>query len=874
MSLGRFLHRQADKEELAREIEEHIAREAEEYEQRGLSAEEARRQALLKFGNPTRVHEQVWESNTVRTIESVLHDMRYAIRTLRRTPGFTIIAVLVMALGIGSLSAIFCIVRSVLLQPLPFRDPDRLVMLYEQSADGKSPYNVVAAGMFAAWQEHNHGFEQMALFSGWSGNLSGDGRQLPEKITGAASSWNFFSTLGVTPAYGRAFLHDDENLNAANVVVLSWGLWKRRFGGDSSLINHNIMLDGRPYNVIGIMPAWFSYPHGRVQLWTLAYRERSHEDMQVIDDHEYSVIARLAPGFSMTSALSEIDLLEKRIHNANPTKLVGQGANARPLLEATVGYYKVPLYVLLAATGCVLLIACLNVASLLVARSAARRRDVAIRTALGGSRFRLFREQLTESLFLSLLGGCFGLVLADLALRWVVSSRQDMVRVDAIHMDGAILIFAAAISILSGILAGLFLLFGGNANILQTLQESARAVGGGLSRARLRKALLAAEVGLTVVLLIGAGLLLRSYLRLRTQDIGCRTENVLTMRLGLPGEQYRDRVQVLAFFERLITSVRALPGVDQAGLVNTLPGAGYGGDDHFVIPEHPPLKTGEFQYAIFRSADPGYFAAMQIPMLRGRSFTGAERLDRAQAVIISDMFAKTFFVPGEDPLGKHIQMHGATKDRVFEIVGIAGNTRYWLQEDTQPMMYFPIYDGTVQHTGIVVHAQRHPEGLALPIQKLIASMDPDIPVSDVLTMDQVIGRSTADASFNAVLVLAFSILSLVLAAVGLYGVLSYLVTQRTAEIGIRLALGAQRSSVVGLMLRDGLKPVLLGLLCGLAGGAMATQLIREMLFGIRPLDAETFIGVAIVLGLVAGTACILPAWRASRLDAMQALRSE
>src|SRR6476646_402466 len=515
MSLGRFLHRQADKEALACEIEAHIANEAAELEQRGVSAEEARRQALLKFGNPTRVHEQVWESNSIRILESVLRDLRYALRTLRRSPGFTCVSVLVMALGIGSLSAIFCIVRSVLLQPLPFQDPDRLVMLYEQSGDGKDPYNVVAAGMFSAWQRQNHGFEQMALFCSWSGNLSGDGRQRPEKITGTTSSWNFFSTLGVNPALGRTFVRDDENPDAANVAVLSWGLWKRRFGGDPSLINRNIMLDGRPYTVIGIMPAWFSYPHGRVQLWTLAYRERSYAEMQVIDDHEYTVIARLKPGTSMAEALSEIDLLEKRIHAANPTRVVGLGANARPLLEATVGCYKVPLYVLLAATGCVLLIACLNVASLLVARSAARRRDVAIRRALDGSRLRLFREQITESLLVSALGGCLGLMLAHLALRWVVSSRQDMVRIDAIHMDAAIFLFAAAVSLLSGILSGLFLLFGDSPNILQTLQESARALGGGQSRARLRKALLAVEVGLTVVLLIGAGLLLKSYLKLR-----------------------------------------------------------------------------------------------------------------------------------------------------------------------------------------------------------------------------------------------------------------------------------------------------------------------------------------------------------------------
>ena len=874
MSFLRFFRRRSEDADLAQEIEAHIAHEAHENEAQGVSPEEARRRALLKFGHVQRVREEVWDWNSLRVLESLLRDFRYAVRTLQRTPGFTCVAILVMALGLGAITAMFCIVRSVLLQPLPFQDPGQLVRLYEQPNDGKLPYNVVAPGMFAAWRDHNHGFEQMAIFGGWSANLSGDGRQLPEKVNGTAASWNFFSTLGVNAAYGRTFLPDDEKDDASDTVVLSWGLWKRRFGGDPSLIDRSIMLDGRPYTVIGVMPAWFSYPHTRVQLWALAYKERSHADMQVIDDHEYDVIARLKPGVAMTEALSEIDLLEKQIHNANPTKVVGRAAIARPLLEATVGDYKVPLYVLLAATGCVLLIACLNVASLLVARSAARRREVAIRSALGGSRLRLFREQITESLLLSAIGGCLGLILAQFALEWVIRSRQDMVRVDAIHLDGGIVLFIAMVSIASGFLSGLFLLFGNKSNLLQALQESARTLGASYSRARLRKSLLSAEVGLTVVLLVGAGLLLKSYLKLRTQDIGCRTDKILTLQVSLPGTHYRTPVQIASFYERLITSIRALPGVDRAGLVNTIPGAGYGGDDQFIVPEHPPLKAGEFQFGIFRFADPGYFSAMQIPMLRGRTFTDAERLDHGKVVIISDSFAKTYFAPGEDPVGKHLQFHGEKGPSLLEIIGVVGDTRYWVQENIQPMMYFPLYSGAVHHAGIMVHAKRNPDNLALPVQKLVAAMDPDLPVSAVLTMDQVIGVSTADASFNALLVLAFSILSLVLAAVGLYGVLSYLVTQRTTEIGVRLALGAQRSSVITLMLRDGLKPVLVGLCFGLLAATVAVRVLREMLYGTRPLDAETFIAVAMILAVVATLACVLPAWRASRLDAMQALRAE
>jgi predicted permease len=882
MSIARFFRRRREDADLAREMEAHIAHEVEENRARGESKEEALRQAYVKFGNPQRVREDVWQWNTVRFLESTFRDLRYAARTLRRSPGFAFVAILVMALGIGANTALFSIVHSILLQPLPFKQPDRLVMLYEQSHDGKSPFNVVAPGIFTAWQKQNHSFDQMALF--WADgefNLSGSGSNLPEKISATLCSWNFFSTLGVQPAYGRSFLPSDDTAQAEGTVVLSWGLWKRRFGGDPALIGKDIFVDDKPRTVIGIMPSWFSYPDTRTQLWAPVHPEAPPGLMELLDSHDFHVVARLKPGVTMAQGVSDLSMIERRIHDANPTKVIGKAANIRPLLQDVVGDYKTPLIVLLCATGCVLLIACLNFANLLVARSAARRREVAIRSALGVSRGRLLREQLAESIFVTVIAAALGLAFAHLALLWVVRTRQDMARANAIHIDGVVLLFTLGITLLSGAIAGAIAAVPAvRKNVLKTLQESSRLHGGGQSRARLRKTLLSLEVGLTVILLIAAGLLLKSYKQLRSVDLGCGTQNILTMRLSLPDARYKQPVQQVAFFEQLLARMRALPGIEAAGLVTVLPGAGYGGDTLFRIKEHPPLAVGQFQYAIFRRADPGYFAAMQIPLLSGRPFMDSERLDNAKVTIITQAFALRFFASGEDPLGKHLSVNLGRPDKPqwyapedYEIVGVVGDARHTIAEPSQPTMYFPIYLGSVE-LSIALRASQDSASLAVPAQKIIAELDPDLPVSDVLTMDQISGKSTTAASFNATLVLWSAVLSLLLAAVGLYGVLSYLVTQRTSEIGIRLALGSPRQAVVRLMLLDGLKPACFGLGLGLLGGALASRLIRDMLYGVKPLDPSIFVAVALVLALVACAACVLPAWRASRLDAMQALRTE
>ncbi len=547
----------------------------------------------------------------------------------------------------------------------------------------------------------------------------------------------------------------------------------------------------------------------------------------------------------------------------------------RLLIDDVVHDFKTPLYVLLAATSCVLLIACLNVANLLIARAASRRKEVAIRAALGGSRWRLIREQLTETLLITAAGGSMGLVFAYFAIHWLISVRQDIAREESIHMDWVAVAFTVGVTLLSALLAGLIpALTTSGKGALGALQESSRSHTGGQARTRLRKLLLSLEVALTVVLLIGAGLLLKSYQKLRSSDMGCTTDNVLTMRLSLPDEHYGHE-QRAQFFEQLLSRVRGLPGVSAAGLVNVAPGQGYGGDNLVTIPEHPPLAKGELQIARRRYADPGYFAALQIPIVRGRTFTDQERLDNADKVIVSQMLVHDFF-PNEDPIGKHlvVDLGLAGKPRAYEIVGVVGDTRYEISMPPQPMMYFPLLSGLNPRAVIVVRSQRDVTSLAIPVQQIVQSLDKDLPVAYVLTLNQLIGASTIEASFTSTLILAFAVLSLVLASVGLYGVLSYLVEQRSNEIGIRIALGAQREQVLRLMLLDGLRPALIGLGLGLLGGAMASQLIGSMLYDVRPLDGTIFVAVAIVLMLVAAASCLLPAWHASRLDPMRALRVE
>jgi predicted permease len=877
MNLLRFFRRRRRDTELAREIAAHMEAERAENLARGFSPDEAARLARVKFGSGRRVHEDVWRQNSFSFLESILRDFKYALRTLARTPGFALVAILVMALGIGATAALFTVIRFVLLNPLPYPDSSRLVELYEdQGKGGQYHYIPVTAGSFTEWRRAAHNTADMALIGPWrSYDVSGRGTQLPESVPAGWVSWNFFRVLGIAPALGRDFLASDDRPSSQATVILANAFWKRRFGSDPAIIGKAILLDAKPYSVIGIMPPSFAFPNPRVQLWTAASHEASHPLMTTFENHPWWAIARLRPGATLASLLSQLDVVQKQIKLSYPAPSVGSIVVGHTLLDSTVEDFKTPLYALLAATLCVLLIACLNVANLLVARSAARQRDLAIRAALGGSRWRLIREHLTESLVLSIAGGALGLLLAWLSLAWLQHSQIEIARMQEIHLDLWALAFVIAISTVTGLTSGLLPSFSLRAGqLLETLQSSSRSHPGNRSRSRLRKALLTAEVSLTVVLLLGAGLLLKSYQQLRTRDLGCAVDNVLTMSFSLPDARYKEPVQQIAFFDKLLSRVRALPGVAAAGLTTALPGSGWDSDDNVSIAEHPPLPKGRGLDTLRRSVDPGYFAAMRIPLLRGRYFREDERLDRTHVAIIDQSAAEQYF-PGEDPIGRHLKTIEDNDSKLYEIVGVVGKTRWMASEPLMPTFYLPLLNG--ERSGVLAargSSNIDVESLALPIQKIFGQLDPDLPLSDVLTMRQQIGVATQQDQFNSFLVLGFAIIALMLAVVGLYGVLSYLVTQRTTELGIRMALGAQRAELARLTLTEGLLPVLIGLVAGLAGGAAVVQFVRSMLYGMSPFDWSVFTTVVIVLALTAAAACILPAWRATRLDPAQALRSE
>ena len=879
LRLRALFHRNRLDSELDEEIRDHLDRQNEFNLLRGMSPEEARLVALRKLGNAALLRDQTRATWNWSGLERFIHDLRIGVRTLSRTPGFTLVAILVMALGIGANVALFTVVRSMLLTPLPYSDPERLVLIYEadNSQPHPAPWLPVDAGSFWEWERSTQSLAQMALVSPFQGyNASAEGGKLPEVVEAAWCTDNFFSLLGVQPMLGRSFTPDDDRPGSPATAMITANFWKRRYASDPAITGKTIWLDAKPYTIIGVLPPTFVYSGafggGADEIWAPVRHEAPTSLLSTYGDHEFLAVARLAPGVSLATLAARVETLQKQIKSAHPEPAVHPGAIGRTMLDDAVHNYKTPLYALLGATGCLLLIACMNVASLLVARAASRSKEFAIRAALGGGRMRLIRERLIESLLLSASGGALGLLLAWAALAWLVHVRHDMNRIEAIHFDGMAAAFTLAIIFLCALFSGLISAHSSvRGNILGGLQESSRSHSDGRSRAMLRRLLLSAEVGLTVVLLVGAGLLLKSFEHLRSSDLGAPVDNVLTLHLDLPNARYKQAEQKIAFFEQLIARVRALPGVSSAGLVSAAPGEGWNGDDLMSIVEHPPLPKGQGLDFMLRGADPGYFSAIGLPILKGRTFNQDERGERANVVLISRIAAQQYF-PGEDPIGKHLRT--IDEGGVWTIIGVVGDVRWNVAKPPNPTLYWPIYGNGYSFGTIVLRSSHDVNSLAVPIQKVVAELDPDLPVSNVMTLREAIGKSTIDSEFDSILVLAFAIIALVLAAAGLYGVLAYLVTQRMVEFGIRLALGAQRNTLLGHLLLDGVKPATAGLLIGLPVSAAVVRLIRSMLYETEPLDPVVFGAVAGLLLFVAIAACLAPAWYASRLDPMRTLRTE
>lgn len=874
----RWWRRKQRDEELARELQSDLELEEEEQRERGLSGEEARFAAVRAFGNPTVIREQTRAVWTWNWLERLVRDVRYGTRTLWRSPSFSIVSVLVMALGIGATTSLFTIVRAVLLRPLPFRDPGNLVMLYEhyRQNTGGDGFNAVAPGDYRDWRSQTHSFEDMAAMRGYGGIISGVHSELTEVVQSAGGSANLFPLLGVSPVFGRTFTEAEDQPEGQRVVLLTWSIFQRRFAGDPSIIGKQVHLDTIPTTVIGVLPSWFTYPDAKIQLWLPYAQTFSPEDYGEHDGHQSMVVARLKPGMSAAAATREVSALQYRIHVANASKPVAEDVWFRPMIDDLAKNVRTPLLVLLGAVGCMLLIACLNLTNLLVARSAMRRREVAVRGALGGSRVALICEQMMESLLICLAGGGLGLLLSLASTYWLAAHWRNLPRAESVRVDGWVLTFTLALVVAAALLAGLVPAISSTGKGLLTGLRDTSRMGGSSARARLRKAMLTAEIALTVVLLTSAGLLFKSFLHLRTTDLGCRIDHVITMKFGLPEIQYDTRDKVVRFHESLLERLRRLPGVRAAGLVSIPPGAGPSGDRVFSILERP-APSYSLQYdAIALTADPQYFSVMQIPLLRGRVFTEHERLNNDHYIVVSKTFVDRYLA-GDDPVGKHVRVGWDTRAEVYEILGEVGDTVNDITKPVPPTMYFPILSGIPDRTSeatIVAYTSADPLTMSMPIQRQISALEPELPVFNALTMDQILGKTSASQGFAANLVLAFAALSLLLAAVGLYGVLSYLTTQRTPDISLRIAVGAQRSQLLRLILFEGLRPALIGLIFGIAAGAVATQLLRSMLYGTRPLDPAAFAAAATMLMAVSVLACLIPAWRASRIDPIQALRTE
>lgn len=875
MQMRMLFYRSKEGVRLDDELQFHLDQQIAEYVATGMTQEEARHRALRTFGNPIVLREQARNTWSWNWLESLIRDFRYGFRGLTRTPGFSLIAILVMALGIGATVALFTIVQSVLLKPLPFSHQEELVRVYEARSNGAFQDNVVSGGSFAVWQRQAHSFSGMAIKQEKTYNLSSANGQLPEVIDAHNASWNLFPLLGVQAAIGRTFTAAEDSPNANATVVLSWGLWKRRFAGNPAILGKDIFLDAKPYTVIGVLPSWFTYPDGKVQLWTPIYHERSPLMMSLFDAHAFDVVGRLKPGVTLEQATAELKTIQSEIRKQHPDGPVNDSVNLRPILDGEVYQVRTGLYALLGATGCLLFIACLNVANLFVARAASRRREAAIRTALGGSRLRRVREQIVESILLSGAGGVLGVALANLALRWLMNARSDIPREHSIHIDGTVIAFSIAVILICGLFAGLIpALSSADTRILSALQGSSRSSTNDRGQTQLRKVLLSAEVGLTVVLLVGAGLLLKSYRQLRSVDLGCTTHNILTMEIHLPRVTYPGVAQRVGFFQQLVERVRNLPGVEAAGITTFLPGEDVRADNVFTIPELPALPQGQMRDAITRFVDPNYLSTLQIPLLEGRVLRPNDRDARGQVVVVNQTFARLFF-PNSNPIGKHMVVDNLdTDNNRFEIVGVVGDTVEDLSARPRPMAYYPLYLGSEPSAALAIRTKGDPALLSIPVQQIVAGLDRNLPLSKIRTMDKIVGQSTLNARFDALLLLLFAGLSLLLSAVGVFGVLSYMVTQRQPEIGLRIALGSKRQQVLQLILRDGLKPAFLGLVLGVPVSLGLTRLMASMLYGTSPADPMVFSAVVACLLLVATVACILPAWRASRLDPIQALRME
>jgi len=870
---GLYRKDQQDRE-LAEELESHVRMHIDDNLRCGMNPVEARRQALIKLGGVEQTKENYRDRRGIRWFETLLQDLRFGVRVLRKNPGFTAVAVFTLALGIGANTAIFSVVNAILLRPLPFQDSGRLMMIWhtppQKSFPGVARFAVSPAN-YLDWRSQNHGFDQMSAIGFRSLNLTGMGQ--PESVTGLAVSADFFSVLRIRPSAGRGFVADDDQPGRGNVVVVSDAFRQRHFGANENILGRTIKLDDQSYEIIGVMSPKFEFPSG-VQLWMpLAWTDK---ERGVRGIHNYLVMARLKSGVDKEKAQSEMDAISNNLAHAYPTDDAGWGAVVMPLRDSLFGSVRPALLVLLGAVAFVLLIACTNVANLTLARALGRRKEIAIRTALGASRGRVMRQVLTETVLLSVAGGALALLLAHFAVDSIAAFLGPRLRFSVeIGLDGWVLGFTLAISILTGIIAGLAPSWHlTKANLNASLKLGLGKTDSDPGSDRARNVFVVVEVALSLLLLVGAGLTIRTLYLLQGVNPGIDPHNVLTVPLAISDAKYSSADQQTNFFNNVLERVRALPGVESAGAVSSLPFQEGGSTEPVIAEGQPIVPMADQPEVAVRLISPGYLSAMRIPLEQGRDLTEADKAESRPVIIVSDAFAKRFW-PHGNPIGKHVTLTfvpGPSR----EVVGVVGDVKLDGLDVTRPVA--AIYDAMSQKPQtqmvLAVRTSSAPTSLISAVTDAVHTVDPDEPVVAVVTMESIVDQSLGQQRLNAVLLATFAGLALLLGAIGIYGVQSYAVRQRVREIGIRIALGAKRSDVFLLVLRQGLKLALIGICIGLAASLGLTRLMASQLYGLSATDPLTFAAVAIVLAIVALLACYIPARRAMRVDPMVALRDE
>jgi putative ABC transport system permease protein len=882
LRLFSLLRRGRYEREMEEEMRFHLEMQIEQNLSSGMAAEEARYAARRQFGNQTWLKEVSREMWSLNSIETLIQDLRYGVRTLMKSPGFAFVVVLTLALGIGANTAIFSVVNGVLLRALPYYEPERLVMVWAdrpilQAQTGLPDFPVTAAD-FVDWRNQNQVFENMAAMVAFRSNLTGGGE--PESVVALRASASLFPLLGARFAVGRAFLPEEDRAGADRVVIISHGLWQQRYGADPKLIGQKITLDNEAYTVIGVTAPDFQFPRRGEVPYTYLFGATKPDfylpiafTPEIMNDrrgNRLMVIARLKLGVSLQQASADMNAIARRLTEQYPQTNTDKGARIAPLQRQAVGKARTALLVLLGAVGFVLLIACANIANLLLARAAGRQKEMAIRAALGANRWRVVRQLLTESLLLAISGGAAGLLLAWRLVKLLLSiAPENLPRMYDIRLDIRVAGFTLLVSLLTGFVFGLLpALQASKIDLGATLKEGGRDATG-LLRRRLRGVLVVSEVALAFVLLIGAGLLIRSFARLTELDPGLDPRGVLTMDIRLPFAKYRDGQGWIAFFQQTLERVRALPGVEATAAVAPLPLSGLHGSSAFRI-EGRPSPTEETFNAGVRVISPDFFKTFRVPLANGRLLAESDGAKTPPVVVVNESLARNYFA-NEDPLGKRIIIFGGTR----AIVGVVRDVKHSaLDEEAKAEIYFPMAQVPARYMSLAVRVSGDPMQMLAAVRGQVWAVDKDLPIFSIETMERLMAKSVAPRRFNLLLLGVFALVGLALAGVGLYGVMSYTVTQRTREIGVRMALGAQRGDVLRLVIGEGMKLAFIGALLGLGGALALTRLLKTLLFGVSATDPLTFIVIAAVLIIVALLACWIPARRAASMDPLVSLRVE